>query len=130
MSNAVNASNQLLAALTLVGVTVWLLHTMSPEKRKWVPLVTGIPALWMYAMSVWALTLFVKAGFGAGNWSDPVAWVAGVLIVLAALVLIEAIRALRRRPPTEQEIEREENTPHPREDYDLWELPDATPQTQ
>ena len=46
------ASNQLLAALTLLGITVWLWKT---RRVWWVWLVTGIPTVWMYAMSTWAL---------------------------------------------------------------------------
>ena len=46
------ASNQLLAALTLLGVTVWLWRTY---RAGWVLVVTGLPCLWMYVMSMWAL---------------------------------------------------------------------------
>ena len=46
------ASNQLLAALTLLGVTVWLWKT---RRAMWVWPVVGLPAVWMYAMSTWAL---------------------------------------------------------------------------
>lgn len=88
------ASNQLLAALALVGITVWLWRT---RRQKWVWLVTGLPAVWMYIVSMWALIIFVKKGFTnkEGAWamtSNPVPWAATVLILLAALVLIEAIR--------------------------------------
>ncbi len=44
------ASNQLLAALTLIGVTVWLWRT---RRALWVFVVTGVPAVFMYAMSAW-----------------------------------------------------------------------------
>jgi carbon starvation protein len=46
------ASNQLLAALTLLSVTVWLWRT---RRATWVWFVTGIPTVWMYVVSVWAL---------------------------------------------------------------------------
>jgi carbon starvation protein len=96
------ASNQLLAALTLLGVTVWLLRTLPAPRRRWVPLVTGVPAAWMYLMSVWALAFLAKTAFWPAPGQTPVAisaaCVACVLIVLAALVLIEAIKALRKKP--------------------------------
>ena len=46
------ASNQLLAALALIGVTVWLLNT---AKNKKAYLATLIPAIFMFIMSSWAL---------------------------------------------------------------------------
>jgi carbon starvation protein len=85
------ASNQLLAALTLVGVTVWL---QAVYRATWVWIVTGIPALVMFVMSSWALMRFAWAGTGR----DPVAWVAIVLLLLAALVLYEAVKFLFRVP--------------------------------
>jgi carbon starvation protein len=95
------ASNQLLAALTLLGVTVWLLTT---RKARWVWLVTGLPAAWMYVMSTWALLVAIRGGLvRAGRLTgDPVPWVALVLVGLAVLMLVEAIRVLAGfvpRPP-------------------------------
>ncbi len=90
------ASNQLLAALTLLGVTVWLWRT---RRAKWVWLVTGLPTVWMYVMSMWALVAMIKAKFMPGGQfqvpGDPVPWVALVLVGLAALMLVEAIKVLR-----------------------------------
>lgn len=92
------ASNQLLAALTLLGVTVWLMRT---RRATWVLFVTGLPAVFMYFMSSWALVSIIQARFSGGVTSDPVAWIAIVLLVLAALMLIEGIAALLRKndPP-------------------------------
>jgi len=98
------ASNQLLAALALVGVTVWLLRT---ARARWVWAVTGLPAAFMYVMSMWALLSFIRAGFFAEGWTvklpgDPVPWVALILVALALLVLVEAVRVLawgRRAAP-------------------------------
>src|SRR5262245_48218727 len=93
--NLFGASNQLLAALTLLGVTVWLWRT---QKAWWVWLVTGLPTLWMYVMSTWALVLMTLPKFWtSAGWqapADPVPWIGLVLIVLAALMLVEAIRIL------------------------------------
>ncbi len=109
------ASNQLLAALTLVGVTVWLWRT---RRAAWVWLVTGLPAAWMYVVSVWALVRLIQVNFTRGlaeagplNWATLgpvlaraglVPWVSIVLIALAALMLIEAVRVFvlpQVRPP-------------------------------
>ncbi|MBI5060444.1 carbon starvation protein A [candidate division KSB1 bacterium] len=95
------ASNQLLAALSLIGVTVWL-H--SESRARWVWYVTGLPAVFMYLMSSWALLRFIRAGFSDqyGAWSmtaDPVPWVALVLLVLAIFVLVEALRIVIRSTP-------------------------------
>lgn len=88
------ASNQLLAALTLLGVTVWLVRS----GRTWAWMVTGLPTLWMYTMSVWALGTMTWDGFTKGGQLPIVPWVGIVLIVLAALMLVEAIRVLARQP--------------------------------
>lgn len=97
------ASNQLLAALTLLGVTVWLWRT---RRETWVWIVTGIPTVWMYAMSTWALGRMIVA-----RWSAPinvpearlsnaiVLSISVLLVVLATLMLIEAIVALLPRRP-------------------------------
>lgn len=103
------ASNQLLAALTLLGVTVWLFRTY---RARWVLVVTGLPCVWMYVMSMWALVrLLWPLGEGITQSIDtgtltavnnPVPWVALVLASLGALMLIEAVRILLSgigRPP-------------------------------
>jgi carbon starvation protein len=97
------ASNQLLAALALVGVTVWLWRTY---RARWVWFVTGIPAAFMYGMSTWALVRFIRDGFfetQSGTFvipSTPVPWVALVLVWLAVMLLIEAIAVFVSRNST------------------------------
>lgn len=90
------ASNQLLAALTLLGVTVWL---VKGEKAKWAWVVTGIPTVWMYIMSVWALSSMVIKDFQAGKSNEIVPWVGVLLLGLAGMMLIEAYRVLFVRKP-------------------------------
>lgn len=97
------ASNQLLAALTLLGVTVWLWKT---TRARWVWFVTGLPTVLMYVMSVWALLQMVSGAFLAGGAlvipREPAPWIGALLIGLALLMLVEAIRVLtdsERRPP-------------------------------
>jgi carbon starvation protein len=93
------ASNQLLAALTLVAVTVWISRTY---KARWTWLVTGGPTIWMFVMSVWTLLRFVKTGFftPTGDFrsipTDAVTWVALLLIILAVLIFLEAGKALSK----------------------------------
>jgi carbon starvation protein len=99
------ASNQLLAALTLLGVTVWLWRT---RRNPLVWLITGVPTVVMYTMSTWALLQMTLPRFfnaTSGKFAvpkDPVPWAGVVLIVLAALMLVEAIRAILgpKSPPT------------------------------
>jgi carbon starvation protein len=94
--NLFGASNQLLAALTLLGVTVWLWKT---RREKWVWFVTGIPTVVMYVMSTWALVSMTWPKFfdKAGSFVAPrevVPWIGVVLLGLAALMLVEAIAVL------------------------------------
>lgn len=94
------ASNQLLAALTLLGVTVWLWRT---QRKRWVLFLIGLPCVFMYVMSMWALSITLwplAQAFGSGNFADgspvwnPVPWVALVLTGLGVLLAIEAIIVL------------------------------------
>lgn len=102
--NLFGASNQLLAALTLLGVTVWLWRT---TRSQTLLIVTGLPCIWMYIMSMWALLISLKplyVSLTAGALTkDPVPWVALVLSILGLLMLIDAILVLtkpRVSPPT------------------------------
>ncbi|HWP30158.1 MAG TPA: carbon starvation CstA family protein [Fimbriimonadales bacterium] len=95
------ASNQLLAALTLLGVTVWLWRT---RRAKWVWVVTGIPTLFMYVMSGWALVSLCMRMVSAGNYG-PVLWVGSLLVLLAIVMMVEAIVAFtsaEKAPPQPQ----------------------------
>jgi carbon starvation protein len=90
-------SNQLLAALTLLGITVWLVRL---GKRYWF---TFAPMLFLMAVTMWSLagqTLqFWRAGVGAGAPVFPQianAVVAVLLFVLTAFLVVEAILAVRR----------------------------------
>ena len=93
------ASNQLLAALTLLGVTVWLWRT---RRAAWVWIVTGVPTAFMYVMSTWALAEMTLPRFrsdtGVTFPADPVPWAGLVLLALAAVMLLEAILALATPP--------------------------------
>ncbi|MBM3324569.1 MAG: carbon starvation protein A, partial [Calditrichaeota bacterium] len=99
------ASNQLLAALALLGVTVWL-HRTHRLRSVW--LISGVPTLFMYFMSSWALLRFIAKGFLSDGFlivpASPVPWVALILLVLAILLLVEAIRVFFTARPKETEL--------------------------
>ncbi|MEY4672900.1 MAG: hypothetical protein RL148_684 [Planctomycetota bacterium] len=78
------ATNQLLAGLTLVGLTLWIANT----GRGWVlRLLVGVPMVFMMAMTIHALTLQV---LGAKGWG-PIPVVGTVLLVLALWITGEAL---------------------------------------
>ncbi|MBI5382207.1 MAG: carbon starvation protein A [Opitutae bacterium] len=84
------SSNQLLAALALLGVTVWLRHL---GKSVWYTL--G-PALFMLAMTMWSLVLIMKQYFGrvAAGASVGVHHVEfGVALLLLAMALWLVVEA-------------------------------------
>ncbi|MDD8027737.1 MAG: carbon starvation CstA family protein [Acidobacteriota bacterium] len=89
------ASNQLLAALALMAISIWLYRT-ARYRKAW--LVAFVPALWMFLMSNWALIVLIRDGwFKEGVFrltGDPVAIVALILFLLAATMAGETVRAL------------------------------------
>jgi carbon starvation protein len=89
-------SNQLLAGLTLLGVSVWLKRTGRPC---WF---TVVPMLFMMTITVWSLACQVVTFFrGKGAVSYANGAVGVMLLALAALLAVEASRALlsARRAP-------------------------------
>ena len=95
------ASNQLLAALALIGITIWLVNT-AKNKKAW--LYTFVPAVLMFIMSTWALinmfianTTDAKTGAWVGipagaNAIVPLTCV--VYVVLAVWMAVETVRAV------------------------------------
>ena len=118
--NLFGASNQLLAALTLLGVTVWLWRT---RREMWVWFVTGIPMVVMYIMSTWAIITLTWPKFvsAKGELTLPrevVPWVGVVLFCLAILMLIEAVLVLmgsrdEQLPPQAPSPRRDPNPSRP-----------------
>jgi carbon starvation protein len=84
--NTFGASNQLLAALALVGVTIWLINSKKGSK---VWLTAFIPAVLMFVMSNWALVLDVYNGWILGKGHPSIPWVSMILILLSVMVAIE-----------------------------------------
>ncbi len=79
------ASNQLLAGLVLLVITVWL---SKMGKKIWFTL--G-PMIFMNVMTVWALVLLlIKGGFSL------IGFIAGVLLLLAVFLIVEAFRTIKK----------------------------------
>lgn len=82
------ASNQLLAALALIGITVWLQRTSKYDKA-W--LITFLPAVFMFIMSIWALISTITAyTMIDSTFVRPV----GTNVVVPALCLVYLILAI------------------------------------
>ncbi len=103
--NTFGGSNQLLAALALIGVTVWLLNSSKNIKKYW--LVGFIPAVFMFAVANWSLISAILI-----KWGDPaskkaaaihpaVPYVHLILVILSVLVAVETILAFTRKKPAE-----------------------------
>lgn len=76
------ASNQLLAGLALIGVTVWLFNTAKFKKAY---LISLIPAVWMFVMSTWALfRMLLSYTVKEGVFTVP----AGTNLIIPAMCLI------------------------------------------
>jgi carbon starvation protein len=89
------ASNQLLAALTLLGLTVWLRRVGKPKLAA----ATLLPTVAMTGLTFWALASTLKKAFvawRAGGSFGAANAVALILALLALALVFEAIRALRR----------------------------------
>ena len=77
----------------------------------WVWFVAGVPTVVMYVMSTWALVTMTVPAFRSreGAWqapSDPVPWIGLVLLGLASLMLVEAVRVLAgsHEPPAGSDL--------------------------
>jgi carbon starvation protein len=88
-------ANQMLAALTLLGVTIWMRRT---GRRWWI---AAVPMTFMMLVTLASLGIMIwqKAGRLLGekpffNYNLPVA---ALLAVLAVFVLVEAVAAFRRK---------------------------------
>ncbi|MDR2883964.1 MAG: hypothetical protein LBV09_02525 [Deferribacteraceae bacterium] len=92
--NTFGASNQLLAALALIGISIWLMKTRKNTK---VWLVSFIPAVFMLIMSNWALVAAVYDGFVLGKGNKVIPVVSVVLIVLSLFVAIETFTVMFRK---------------------------------
>lgn len=94
-------SNQLLASLTLLAVSVWLIRTGRNA------LFTLIPMAFMLVMTLWSLVVQIAPWLGAiasGAETEPDVAISGlcgaVLLILSVWLLVEAVRILSRRRQT------------------------------
>lgn len=87
---AFGASNQLLAALSLTGITIWLKTT----GRNW--WITGVPAVFMLIVTFTSLFLIIKKSLATGHLFDPIGTTAIVLILIAAFIVSQAALALSK----------------------------------
>lgn len=86
------ASNQLLAALSLLGISVWLIKTGRN------PLLMILPMVFVMAMTLWSLGLYMKpwvADLLTGTYRfDLIGLISLILMGLAGLLIIEATRVI------------------------------------
>jgi len=83
------ASNQLLAALALIGITIWLVNT-AKNKKAW--LYTLIPAVLMFVMSTWALVnMFIANTTKDGAWVGIPGGANAIVPVTCAIYVVLAI---------------------------------------
>ncbi len=92
------ASNQLLAALSLLGLFVWLIRR---EHQWWAMFLVGVPMAFMMTMTLSALFLTVQkwiVGIGDGTRTvvDPVGIASVCLMALAVGMILEGVAVLRR----------------------------------
>lgn len=88
------ATNQLLAALALIGMTVWLFSIRTGKyDRKY--LVSLIPAVVMFVMSNWSLISSIYTTLMLGQGMIVVAFISILLVCLSVMVAVESYIALR-----------------------------------
>ena len=86
-------SNQLLAGLTLMTLSVWL----AKSRKSW--LVSGVPMVFMLTMTLWALVLMIKPYveklFQGAPAFDLIGVVALSLMILALLLIFETVKVMK-----------------------------------
>jgi carbon starvation protein len=92
--NTFGASNQLLASLALIGISIWLMKTREGTKY-W--LVSFIPAVFMLIISDWALISAIYDGWIIGKGNQLIPIVSLILLVLSFQVALETIMVMFKR---------------------------------
>lgn len=92
--NTFGASNQLLAALALIGISIWLYHTKKASKVYLVPL---LPAVFMFVMSNWALLISIYEGWILKQGHPAIPVISLVLFILSVLVAVETISSVAKK---------------------------------
>jgi len=88
------SANQLLAALALITVAVWLKKSGRNNKM------LIIPTIFMFAATLTALLLLAQANIAGGNFM--LVFFAVVLFILAIILIVQAVKALSG-PPSSKE---------------------------
>jgi len=84
------ATNQLLAGLALLVITVWL---MRQSRSPWV---TAVPMVFMLAMTGWAIALLLQGFAQADGWRNGLLLgISGVMLLLEAWIVLEAVAVAR-----------------------------------
>ena len=95
-------SNQLLAALSLIGISVWLRRTGRPTAFTLVPMAfVMVVTLWSLVLQVTAAARVLAASGVRLDTPTLNGLVALLLIALAAVLIVEAARALQSPPRVE-----------------------------
>jgi carbon starvation protein len=90
------SANQLLAALALITVAVWL----KKSGRNYIMLV--VPIIFMFTATLTAIFFLVRNNFAAGNY---ILVVIGIALFILAIVLIKhAVTSLSAKPPTDANL--------------------------
>jgi carbon starvation protein len=88
------ASNQLLAALSLIGLFIWVRKL---NKGIIEEIIVGLPMVFMTVMTIWALVLNIKNWIvsidtGTRTFTDPVGLLSVALVLLALSIIYISIR--------------------------------------
>ncbi len=97
------ASNQLLAGLALMVITVYL------HKKGKSVVYTGLPMIFMVAMTGWAMALNIVAFYKSGHWL--LFGIDGIIIVFVVWMIVEVINMLRKPLPSAEEQPAPERLP-------------------
>jgi carbon starvation protein len=98
------ASNQLLAALSLIGLFMWVRNL---NKGFIEEAVVGLPMVFMTVMTLWALVLNIKnwvvsVSAGTRNALDPVGLLSVALVLLAVSIIYLSLRENLKLKPVNQ----------------------------
>lgn len=85
------ASNQLLAAMALIGISIWLMKEYEGSKT-W--LAAFVPAVFMFSMSNWALAQAIYNGWVLNKGHFIIPYVSLILIFLSICVVFETLCAM------------------------------------
>lgn len=82
------ASNQLLAGMSLMVVTVYLYKKGKPV------IFTGLPMIFMVVMTGWAMVLNIASFYRSGNWL--LVTINGIIMVFVVWMVVEVINMVRK----------------------------------